>query len=105
MIAATMVMMTMNMNRWELNSGDLRRKVREKQMMETQGQSKSILSSERRLVLNNPISRNYFAAQVSLFALLPPLHRASPAQAPGCCPPQSPGERASHKEKNMNGIM
>ena len=42
MIAATMVMMTMNMNGWELNSGDLRRKVREEQMMETQGQSKSI---------------------------------------------------------------
>ena len=42
MIAATMVMMTMNMNGWELNSGDLRRKVREEQMMETQGKSKSI---------------------------------------------------------------
>ena len=42
MIAATMVMMTMNMNGWELNSGDLRRKVREEQMMETHRQSKSI---------------------------------------------------------------
>ena len=42
MIAATMVIMTMNMNRWEFKSGDLRRKVREEQMMETHRQSKSI---------------------------------------------------------------
>ena len=86
-------------------SGYLRRKVRVKQMMETQGQSKSILSSRSRLVLNIPISRNYFAAQVSLFALQPPLYRASPAQAPGYCPPRSPGEQACHKGKNMNRIM
>ena len=89
----------------DLDSGDLRRKAIVEQMMETQGQSKSILSSRSRLVLNIPISRTYFATQFSLYALRPPLYRASQAQAPGYCPPRSPSERACHKEKNMNGIM
>ena len=74
-------------------------------MMETQGQSKSILSSRSRLVLNIPISRSYFATQFSLYALRPPLYRASQAQAPGYCPPRSPGGQACHKGKNMNRIM